>query len=217
MALFGPGEHDWAVVLAGSFSRGDLVAAAARTLEQEGWPWRALGPERLASPEGPALGRAPDGAVVLASSPARLEAVLVSRPVPPEVPRVGAGAMRLMPGGGGLPAATSPLLEAVGRPGEVTAEAEWGSPLPVHLVLHFDTEPPADAKARVHRALELLLGEDLERIERLEAPVRVQSAGNRDLRVTVLLDDIALEHAANRAAQAVGRALGTPSGQDLAK
>lgn len=217
VALFGPGEHDWAVVLAGSFSHADLVAAVARSFEQEGWPWRSVAADRLVSPEGAALGRAPDGVVVVASSPARLDAALVSRPVLPEVPRVGAGSLRLVPATSGLPAGTAPLLEMLGRPAEVTADAEWGSPLPIHLVLHFEGQPPADAKERVHRALELLLGEDLKRIERLEAPVSVQSAGNQDVRVTVLLDDIALEHAANRAAQAVARAFGTPVSEDLAK
>jgi hypothetical protein len=217
VALFGPGEHDWAVVLAGSFAKGDLIAAAARTFQQEGWGWRSLGPDRLAAPEGPTLGRAADGAVVLASSPARLDAVLVSRPLLPEVPREGAGALRLLPVSAGLPAGTTPLLDALGHPAKVSAEAVWGSPLPVHLFLHFDGQPPADVKERVHRALALLLPEDLDRIEQREAPVSVQSAGNHDLRVTVLLDDITLEHAANRAAQAVERAFQTPPGQDLAK
>jgi len=217
VALFGPGDHDWAVVLAGSFPQGDVVTAAARTFEQEDWPWRRVAADRLVSPEGAALGRTADGAVVLASSSARLDAVLVRRPVLAEVPRIGAGSLRLLPRTPGLPAGTAPLLEVLGRPAEVSGDAEWASPLPVHLVLHFDGQPPADIQERVHRALELLLGEDLQRIERLEAPVSVQSAGNRDVRVTVLFDDIALEHAANRAAQAVAQAFGTPVTQDLAK
>jgi hypothetical protein len=218
LALFGPGEHDWAVVLAGSFSKGDLIGAAARTLEQEGWPWRRVGADRLVSPEGAALGRAPDGAFVIASSPARLEAVLVRRPVSAAVPRIGAGSLRLLPAAPGLPAGTEPLLDVLGRPAEVTADVEWGSPLPVHVVLHFEGQRPADIDERAHRALELLLGkEDLQRIEQRERPVRVQPAGNQDVRVTVLLDDITLEHAANRAAQAVAQAFGTRVTQDLAK
>jgi len=217
VALFGPGAHDWAVILAGAFSQVDLLEAAARTLQQEGWPWRRIAADRLVSPEGAALGRTADGALILASNLSRLDAVLVRRPALPEVPRVGAGSLRLVPAASGLPAGTAPLLEMLGRPAEVTADAEWGSPLPIHLVLHFEGQPPADAKERVHHALELLLGEDLQRIERLEAPVSVQSAGNQDLRVTVLLDDIALEHAANRAAQAIARAFGTPVSEDLAK
>lgn len=203
VALFGPGEHDWALVFAGSFPKGDLIAAVSRTLEKEGWGWRALGADRLASPDGPVLGRAADGAFILASSPARLDAVMPLRPVPPEVPRVGAGALRLHPVPAGLPAGTTQLLELLGRPAAVDATAEWGSPLPVHFLLHFAGPVPADANARIRHALGVLLPEDLARIEHENGPARIQSAGNQDLSVTVLLDDIALEHAAYRVATTV--------------
>lgn len=209
VALFGPGEHDWAVVLAGSFPKTDLVAAAAHTLEAESWPWRPLGADRLVSPGGAALGRASDGALVLASSAARLDAVLVERPALPEVPREGAAALRALPIATGLPTGAEELFEVLGHPLEVDARAEWGSPLPVHLTLHFPGPPPADANERVRRALELLLNGDLERIERVTAPVRVQSAGNQELFVTLLLDDDALNQVANRAALAIDRVAGT--------
>jgi hypothetical protein len=217
VALFGPGAHDWAVILAGAFSQVDLLEAAAHTFHQEDWPWRRIAADRLVSPEGAALGRTADGALVLASNAARLDAVLVRRPALPEVPRVGAGSLRLVPSTTDSPVATGPLLETLGRPAEVSGDAEWASPLPVHLVLHFEGQPPADIKERIHRALELLLGDDLQRIERRAGPVSVQSAGNQDVRVTVLFDDMALERAANRVAQAVAQAFGTPVTQDLAK
>ena len=98
----------------------------------------------------------------------------------------------------------------------VAAVAEVKSRTTASFGVNLRTDQ-ADIKERVHRALELLLGEDLTRIERLPASVSVQSAGNQDVRVSVLLDDIALEHAANRIAQAVAQAFGTPVTQDLAK
>jgi hypothetical protein len=217
VALLGPGEHDWALVLAGSFPKTDLVAALGRTFDAEGWSWRALGPGRLASPEGAALGRAADGALVIASSTERLDAVLIERPETPEVPRVGAGALHATSSGGGLPEGARTLFEVLGAPAAVDGRADWGSPLPVHLLLHFPGTAPADVKDRVRRALDLLLGGDLERIEHVTAPVIVQSAGNQSVAVTVLLDDVALEHGADRAARAVAGALGAGPAQDLAK
>lgn len=202
VALFGPGEQDWAVVLAGSFGKHDLVTAAAHTLEQEGWTWRAVGAGRLESPEGPALGQATDGAFVLASSLERLDAVLVSRPVSPAVPREGAGALRVVSSGGGLPERAT-VFGLLGGPTEIDAVAEWGSPLPVHFTVHFAGAPPADAEQRVRLVLTHLLHEDLKRIEHTEAPVRVQSAGNDAVRATVLVDDITLEHVAKRVAEAI--------------
>jgi hypothetical protein len=209
VALFGPGEHDWAVVLAGSFPKSDLVTAASRTFEEEGWSWRAVGADRLVSPGGAALGRASDGALVLASSGARLDAVLVDRPPLPEVPREGAGALRALPIAQGLPPGAEQLFDTLGHPLEVDAEAEWGSPLPVHLTLHFPGQPPSDAKDRVRRALGLVLNGDLERIEHVTAPVRVQSAGNQELVVTILLDDDALNQLASRVALSIDHAAGS--------
>ncbi len=204
VALFGPGEHDWAVVLAGAFAKRDMVGAAARVLEQEGWSWRSVGGGRLESPEGPALGQATDGAFVIASSVKRLDAVLVSRALLPEVPREGAGSLRVVSDGGGLPQGADTVLGLLGSPTEVDASAEWGSPLPVRVTLRYPGPPPADAKDRVRRAMAVLLPGDLPRIEHTEAPVRVQSAGNQAVTATILLDDIALEHAAARVSRAAG-------------
>jgi hypothetical protein len=215
VALFGPGEHDWAVVLAGSFREGDLVAAAQQTLANDGWTWRSLGPGRIASPEGFALGRAADGALVIASSAERLDAVLVPRDALPEVPRVGAGALRLLPSPTGLPAGTPALLASLGDVRAVTGSAKWGSPMPIEVTVEFAQSPPADAKDRIRRLLARLLGDDLARIERQEAPVSVKSAGNHALTVTVLLDDVALERVANRAAETVEQALGPGAGAGI--
>ena len=201
VALWGPGEGDWAVVLAGSFPKGDLVLAVERTLVKEGWPWRPLG-------QGAAFGRAPDGAFVIASSTERLDTVLVDRPPVPEIPRVGAGALRLGPGRGGLPGEAAGLLGTLGTLSRVQGEVRWGNPLPVEVDLHYAGPRPADAPARIRRVLRALLGEDLARIEQQLAPLKVQPAGNEAVVVQLLLDDVALERAANRVAERVERALG---------
>jgi hypothetical protein len=90
----------------------------------------------------------------------------------------------------------------------IDGEAHWGSPMPVEATLHFSAAPPADIQARVRSALGALLGEDLGRLEKQYAPIRVQPAGNQAVRVELLIDDTGLERAANRAAGAVEHALG---------
>jgi len=86
---------------------------------------------------------------------------------------------------------------------KVEGAARWGSPLPVELDLHFAGPPPPDASDRIRRALSELLGADLLRLERQLAPIKVHPAGNQAIVVEVLLDDVALERAANRAAESV--------------
>jgi hypothetical protein len=212
VTLFGPGERDWAVVLAGSFGEGDLMAAAERTLADEGLTTRPLGPGRLAAPSGVALGRAPDGVVVIASSPERLESVLVRRDVVPEVPRLGAGALLLRKNQAGLPASVSGALASLGEVSEVTGAAEWGSPLSLELVVRFEGQPPADAQAKIRTLAARVFGPDLARLERTNAPISVQSAGNQALRIRILLDDVSLERLAKRAAETVSEAVGPRAG-----
>ena len=140
---------------------------------------------------------------MIASSAKRLDAVLVSRPLLPEVPREGAGSLRVVTNGGGLPEGATTVFALLGEPNEVDALVEWGSPLPVHFTLRFPGRPPADAEDQIRSVFAFLLPGDLARIEHSEAPIRVQSAGNT-VTATVLFDDIALGHAARRIAEAVG-------------
>jgi hypothetical protein len=212
VALFGPGEGDWAIALAGSFAPGDLVAAVEQTLREEGRPWRVLAPGRLIAPGGTALGRAEDGVVVVASSSERLDAVLGTHEPLPEVPRVGAGALRLRATPTGLPRDVTEALGSLGAVTEVTGSARWGTPLPVDLELRFAGPPPADATARIRTLAGRLLGDDLPRLEREAARISVQPAGNEALRVSVLLDDIALERLAKLTATTVERSLGPRAG-----
>jgi hypothetical protein len=211
VALFGPGERDWAVVLAGSFAAGDPMPAVERTLAEEGRTARALGPDRLVT-GGVSLGRASDGVVVLASSPDRLEAALAIRAPLPGVPREGAGALRLGPARGGVPAGVVEALAALGDVRAVTGAAHWGSPLAVELDVEFAGAPPADAGERIRALAARLLGPDLARLERENAPLSVQSAGNQSLRIRLLLDDPALEGLGKRAADAVMQAVGPRAG-----
>lgn len=208
LIAFGPGASDWSVLLGGSFPSSDIVAAAARTLGQEGVGFQPLGPRRIATAGGAAIGEGDDGVLVIASSAARLEAALATHPIVPEVPRLGAGALLVVPAAAGLPRGGADLLAALGSPETIHGEARWGSPLPVSLELGFASAPPADVKDRIRRALEPLLGGDLPRLEHQYAPLRVQPNGNRAVRVDLLVDDVALERAANRAAGAVESALG---------
>jgi len=208
LVAFGPGANDWSVLLGGSFPSSDIVAAAARTLGQEGVGFQPLGPRRIATAGGAAIGEGDDGVLVVASSAARLEAALATRPLVAEVPRLGAGSLVVGRAAAGLPRGGAELLAALGSPETIHGEARWGSPLPVSLELGFASAPPADVKDRIRRVLEPLLGEDLARLEHEHGPVRVQPSGNRAVRVELLVDDVALERAANRAAGAVESALG---------
>jgi hypothetical protein len=158
-----------------------------------------------------ALGRAPDGVVVIASSPERLETVLVRRETLPEVPRLGAGALRLQ-NRAGLPASVREALASLGEVSEVSGAAEWGSPLSLELVVSFEGPPPADAKDRIRALAARVFGPDLPRLERNNAPISVQSAGNQALRIRVLLDDVSLERLAKGAAESVSEAFGPRAG-----
>lgn len=213
LVAFGPGEGDWSVLLGGSFPPSDLAAAAERTFAADGARWRQLAARRIVTDTGVALAQGDDGVLVLASSVARLDAALASHPLAPDVPRLGAGALVVGAGTAGLPKGGAELLAALGSPQAVRGELRWGNPLPLNLELEFASAPPADVKDRIGRALDLLLGEDLPRLEHQYGPVRVQPAGNRAVRVELLVDDTGLERAAKRAAGAVESALGVGPAQ----
>jgi hypothetical protein len=203
LVAFGPGESDWSVLLGGSFPSSDIVAAAARTLREDGVVFQPLGPRRIVAPGGMALGQGDDGVLVVASSAARLEAALATHPLVPEIPRLGAAALVVGPARAGLPPGGADLLVALGSPQTIRGDARWGNPLPVSVELEFASEPPADLKARIAHALDRLFGEDFPRLERQYGAARVQPNGNRAIRVDLSVDDMALERAANRAAEAV--------------
>lgn len=207
LVAFGPGTSDWSVLFGGSFPSSDIVAAVARTLGQEGVSVRPLGPRRIVTPKGVAIGEGNDGVLAIASSPERLDAALETRPIVPEIPRLGAAALVAGPSAPGLPPGGAELLATLGSPETIRGEARWGNPLAVSFELGFSSAPPADMKERVRRALEPLIGEDLPRLEREYGPIRIQPNGNRGLRVELSLDGPALERGANRAALAVERAL----------
>jgi hypothetical protein len=201
VVLFGPAPGDWAVVLAGSFPTGDLLKPLLGALEHEGA--RSGGPNRITTPGGLIVSRAADGAFVLAGNASRLDATLVSRDPPPAVPRIGAGALVLHPNRPGLPAGAAEVLAPLGDVTEVVGQAEWGNPLRVELTLQFRHEPPPDIGERVRRSLALLWGPEAARLEQRFGPPQLQSAGNQAVRVRLALDDVALQHAADRAARAV--------------
>lgn len=200
LVLFGPSPGDWAVVFGGSFPKGELTRPIQSALEGEGTREEA---GRITSPDGLALGRAEDGAFVLASSAARLAATLPARTAPEQIRRTGAGSFIAKSESAGLPEGGAALLSALGPVERVTGEATWGSPLRVTLTLHFRGDPPADARQRVQTALARLLGEDLARLEQRFGRFEVHPAGNHALELRFSLDDTALEHAADRAAEAV--------------
>jgi hypothetical protein len=199
--LFGPRAGDWAAVLAGSFPKGDWFTPLAGVLKAEGA--RALGAERMSTPDGLFLARAEDGAFIVASSAARLDAVLPARAIPNGIERTGAGSLVVHAKGAGLPEGAEALITPLGELSELTGVARWGSPLRVELTLHFREQPPADLGARIRRSLEVLLAEDLARLEQRFGRLDVQPAGNREVRVRLSLDDVALGHAANRAGSVV--------------
>ncbi len=211
LVAFGPADGDWAIVLGAAFPKGDVVAALGRTFAREGWPWRELGHDRLVSPGGAAVGRAEDGALVLASSVARLDAVLPVREVLPEIPRVGAGSLLLRNRPTGLPPGGAALLGGLGHFETITGSANFGSPLPIELTLHYDERLPAGSSSEIHAVLAALLGDDLRRLEGVYGPIKflpgVLPANRRDITVSILVDDMALERAAKRVSEAVEKAL----------
>jgi hypothetical protein len=52
MALIGPREGDWAVVLGGAFPETGVLPALERVLAEEGRSIRKLGPDALEGPNG---------------------------------------------------------------------------------------------------------------------------------------------------------------------
>lgn len=218
LVAFGPADGDWAVVLGAAFPKGDVVAALARTLAKEGWPWRDLGHDRLVSPSGAAIGRAEDGALVLASSVARLDAVLPVREVLPEIPRVGAGSLLLYNRPSGLPRGGAALLGGLGHFETISGSASFESPLPVELTLRYADAPPAGSASHIHGVLAGLLGEDLARLERIYGPIQFVPgplpANQRAITVRLLLDDMALERAGKRVSEAVEKALANEPAQE---
>ncbi|HTQ05612.1 MAG TPA: hypothetical protein VMI54_17235 [Polyangiaceae bacterium] len=218
LVLFGPADGDWAVVLGAAFPKGDMVAAVARTFEKEGWPWRDLGKGRLASPGGAAIGRAEDGAFVIASSVARLDAVLPVRELSAEIQRTGAGSLRLEGGRAGLPAGAGEMLAGLGHFERVVGNASFGSPLPIELTVQYGGPPPADVTTGIHRTLERLLGDDLARLEHVYGPIKFRPeplpTSSRQVTVSLLVDDMALERAAKRGAEAVESTLANGPAQE---
>lgn len=202
---FGPGAGEWAVVLGGSFPEGDWLAKALPALEPDGF--RAVAPGRLQTPGGASIARAADGVLVLAPSPARVEAALTARPLQPHTPRTGAGSLAIYPNRPGLPESVGALVASLGDVSELLASAEWGNPLVVDLRVHYRSEPPADAGERIRRALAALLLEQLPRLERKFGPLHVESAENRALRIRIELDDIALAQAGRRLSATLHNAL----------
>lgn len=211
LVAFGPSDGDWAVVLGAAFPKGDMVAALGRTFAKEGWPWRDLGHDRLVSPAGAAIGRTEDGALVLASSVARLDAVLPVREVDPQIPRVGAGSLLLRNRPAGLPPGGAGVLAGLGHFDTIAGSARFGSPLPVELTLHYDAPPPAGSSSEIHGVLQGLLGDDLARLERIYGPIQfapgLLPADRRDFTVSLFLDDMALERGAKRVSEAVEQGL----------
>jgi hypothetical protein len=211
LVAFGPADGDWALVLGAAFPKGDVVAALGRALAKEGWPWRELGHDRLVSPGGAAVGRAEDGAFVLASSVARLDAVLPVREVLPEIARVGAGSLLLQNRPTGLPPGGAGLLSRLGHFETIAGSARFGSPLPIELTLHYDEPLSPGSSSEIHAVLATLLGDDLARLERVYGPIKflpgLLPANRRSVTLSLLLDDMALERAAKHAAEAVEKAL----------
>jgi hypothetical protein len=202
LVTFGPNAGDWAVVLAGSFPKGDVMHAVGGALQTEGV--RSAGPSRVATANGVQLGRSEDGAFILAGNETRFDATLPSRAIPSTIERLGAGSFFLVPQrGGGLPTGAADVLAPLGDVAEVTGRADWGSPLRVELRLRYRGEPPADIDARVQRSLQGLFGADLARLEQRFGRFHAQPAGSSTVKVRLSLDDTALEQGADRAARAV--------------
>jgi hypothetical protein len=205
LVSFGPAPNDWALVLGGSFPEGDVLSQALPALERDGL--RVVAPGRLQTLGGLSLARAIDGAFVLAASPARLDAGLVSRPLQPTTPRTGAGSLVIHPDRQGLPESVREVLSGLGDVSQVLANAEWGSPLSLELEVRFRHTPPADAGERLKRALGSVFLDQLPRLEQKFGPLHVESAENHGVRVRMLLDDIVLEQLARRLSLSLADAL----------
>jgi hypothetical protein len=200
MAVVGPGERDWSLVLGGSFPKSGVVSALERVLAEEGRSVRRLGEERFEASGGISFGRASDGVLVLASSPERLEASLAVRAFDPAVPRTGAGSLLLRADAPGLSSDVRALLAELGDVSRVEAVASWGSPLQVEVTVHHRGAPPSDALARARRVVAELMGPGTAPPTEL---VSQASTPNGRTTLRIRLNDEALERAARRAGDSV--------------
>lgn len=135
----GPSWRDWVVVLGGVFPAGDPTQALAQALQAEGasgWEVAPQGDSLVHGPTGVAIGRASDGAVIVAASAERLA---LARPVqspPPglDLPVDAAGGVAIR---GALltdladSVAWVPGLGALRHLDRVTARLELGDPVEV--------------------------------------------------------------------------------------
>jgi len=120
MTAFGPAPSDWVVVLGGTLPREGLAALVADVLRAEGLNVASAGPGfTVGGAQGLTLGQAEDGALVVASSPGRLQAALTGSEAPAALGR-GAGGIALA--GPWLPPSLE-SLEAGFRAGSVLAVA----------------------------------------------------------------------------------------------
>ncbi len=198
MAVIGPGEGDWVVVLGGSFPKADVASALERVLAEEGQTVRRFGTDRFESERGLSFGRASDGALLLASSPKRLEASFPVHDPDPAVPRTGAGALVLRADAPGLSRDVRALLTELGDVSRVEAVASWGSPLPVDVTVHYRGAPPHDALARARKVVAELMGPGT-----VPPTELVTSTPNGRVTFRIQLNDEGLERAARRASDSV--------------
>lgn len=205
LVSFGPGPNDWSLVLGGSFPDGDVLAQGLPVLERDGF--RKIAPDRLQTESGFSLGRAANGVIVIAPSPARLDAALLPRPLDPSTPRTGAGSLVIHPDRPGVPEGVREVLAELGDVREVQARAEWGSPLSLEISASFRGPVPPDVADRVHRALGAVLLDELPRLEHKFGRLRVEPTENGAVRVRLKLDDIVLEALSNRLAHTISGAL----------
>jgi hypothetical protein len=199
MAVLGPGERDWALVLGGSFPKTDIVGAVGRVLEREGQKVERLGKDSLVSSQGVAFGKSPDGTLVIASSRARLEALTVVRAMNDAVPRTGAGAFVIQAGAQGLGPDVRGVLAQLGDVSRVAGLAKWGSPIVVELTVRYRGAAPPDALERGRRVLAELMGPGAIPPTELVA----EPAANGSVTFRIHLNDEALERAARRASDSV--------------
>jgi hypothetical protein len=204
MALIGPREGDWAVVLGGAFPEAGVLPALERVLAEEGRSVRKLGPDALEGPNGIAVGKASDGVLIVASSVARLRAALPVRGLSEAVPRTGAGALVLRADGPGLSSDVRSVLAELGDVSRIEALASWGSPFVVDVTLYYRDRAPPDALDRARRVLGELMGPGaVPATEIVSAP----SPASPRLTVRTRLTDEALERVARRSGDSVYGAL----------
>jgi hypothetical protein len=213
MAIIGPGEGDWALVLGGAFPETGVMAALERVLGAEGRSVKKLGADKLEGPHGISFGRASDGALVLASSPARLQATLPVRELAQGVPRTGAGALVLRATGPGLSDDVRGVLAELGDVLRIEALATWGTPLAIDVTVHYRSQPPPDALERARRVIGELMGPGA------VPPTEIVNGASPDsprLRIRTRLSDEALERVARRAGDSVYGTLWREGGKSAA-